>query len=71
MQAGNLTNKFNTMNENTKLTNMSDEPQNPACHIVCVNESVSTKCRNCGKIHPLVAEFGLCGKCALLIYDIP
>lgn len=29
----------------------------------------STECKNCGRIHPLVAEFGLCGSCATLIYD--
>ena len=36
MQAGNLTDKIYTMNEITKTTNLSNEPQNPACHIVFV-----------------------------------
>lgn len=29
-----------------------------------------TICPNCGKRHPLVAEFGYCGKCAQEMYDV-
>lgn len=31
----------------------------------------STKCPCCGTVHPLVAEFGYCGSCALKIYGDP
>jgi ribosomal protein S14 len=35
---------------------------------VPAGEAQSTKCPICGFKHPLVAEFGLCGKCARTVY---
>ena len=37
---------------------------------VAENEKkMSTICPGCGKQHPLVAEFGYCGKCAQEVYN--
>ncbi len=32
------------------------------------NQNTNTVCPGCGRSHPLVAEFGYCGKCAEQIY---
>ena len=49
------------------ITPKLDNPTLESCWLKFI-ESVKDKCPRCGTRHPLVVQFGYCGRCAEIMY---